>query len=103
MPKGETHWNWQGGISIINDNRDSQAYKNWRQSVYQRDGYKCVQCGSKDKLNAHHIKSWKDYPALRYDIDNGITLCEKCHIKLHQQIGYTNFDESGQKDIISVL
>lgn len=88
MPKGKEHWNWQGGISIINDKRDSSQYKEWRQAVYKRDNYRCVKCGSKIKLNAHHKKSWKLYPELRYDINNGIALCEKCHIKLHQEQGY---------------
>lgn len=87
MPRGKEHWNWQGGISLINDKRDSQEYKKWRLEVYKRDNYKCVKCGSKIKLNAHHIKSWKNYPSLRYELDNGITLCEKCHIKLHQEQG----------------
>lgn len=93
MPKGENHWNWQGGISLLNDKRDSSQYKEWRQLVYQRDEFKCVKCGSKDKLNAHHKKSWKHYSELRYDVDNGITLCEKCHILLHQELGY-NSDEN---------
>lgn len=88
MPKGEKHWNWQGGISVLNDKRDSVKYKEWRKAVYERDNYRCVKCGSKTKLNAHHKKSWKHYPELRYNIDNGITLCEKCHIKLHQEKGY---------------
>lgn len=88
MPRKEQHWNWQGGISLINDNRDSTEYKQWRNQVYKKDNYKCVICGSKEKLNAHHKKSWKEYPELRYDVDNGETFCEKCHIKYHQLNGY---------------
>lgn len=88
MPKGEDHWNWQGGVSKENDHRDSYDYKEWRKSVYQRDGYRCVNCGSKEKLNAHHILSWRDFPEKRYDIQNGITLCEKCHIQFHKKYGY---------------
>lgn len=88
MPKKEDHWNWKGGISLLNDHRDSAEYKKWRMEVYTRDNFKCRKCGSKIKLNAHHIKPWKDYPEERYNIDNGITLCEKCHILYHQQNGY---------------
>lgn len=87
-PKNKNHWNWQGGVSIENDHRDSSQYKIWRKNVYMRDNYQCVKCGSKIKLNAHHIKSWKDYPELRYDLNNGITLCEKCHIEHHKKYGY---------------
>ena len=89
-PKGEEHWNWQGGISFQNDNRDSSQYKQWRMAVYKKDNYCCVKCGSKIKLNAHHIKSWKSFPNLRYEISNGITLCEKCHIEHHQKYGYND-------------
>ena len=88
MPKGSKHWNQKGGVSMINDNRDSNQYKNWRKNVYERDNYKCVSCGSKEKINAHHILSWNHYSEKRYDVDNGITLCEKCHIKIHQKYGY---------------
>lgn len=32
----------------------------------------------------HHKKGWKDYPELRYDVDNCITLCRECHKLLHK-------------------
>lgn len=86
--KGPNHWNWQGGISKENDERDSNEYKQWRKQVYQKDNYKCQKCGNKIKLNAHHIFSWKYYPNLRYEVSNGMTLCEDCHIKIHQKYGY---------------
>lgn len=86
--KGENHWNWQGGLSKENDRHDSQEYKEWRKKVYEKDNYCCVKCGSKNKLNAHHILSWKHYPELRYNVANGNTLCEKCHIEIHKKYGY---------------
>ena len=56
-------------------------YAERRRRVFSRDGHKCQmpRCGYKKALNAHHIKRWADAPYLRYDIDNGITLCWKCH------------------------
>lgn len=59
---------------------DSQ-YKQWRKSVYTRDNHKCrwPNCTLKRKINAHHIKNWADYPGLRFDINNGITLCKYHH------------------------
>lgn len=32
-----------------------------------------------DRLEAHHKKSWRDYPSLRYDVKNGTTYCKFCH------------------------
>ena len=68
------------------DYRQSKQYRDWRTSVFERDGYKCQICGQVGgSLNAHHIKTFKDYPSLRFDIDNGITLCEECHREVHRQ------------------
>lgn len=60
-------------------------YKQWRQKVYGRDGFKCKMpgCTGADKrLNAHHIRKWASYPALRYVVSNGATLCRTCHEKI---------------------
>lgn len=65
--------------------RNSYDYIKWRDSVYERDSYTCQMCGSKNKINAHHKKNFDDFPDLRFDIDNGITLCEKCHAKVHKE------------------
>ena len=62
-------------------NYDDPVYKEWRRKVYNRDKRRCQMpgCKSKFKLQAHHIKKWSSAAVLRYDIDNGITLCKKCH------------------------
>lgn len=49
---------------------------------------KCQQCGSDEKLVAHHIFYKSKYPQLSLNIDNGITLCTNCHHELHYLNGY---------------
>jgi len=62
--------------------RRSRRMKRWRIKVFKRDHYICQMCGKKGgRLNAHHIKRFIDYPDLRFDTLNGITLCESCHKK----------------------
>jgi len=52
----------------------------WRKVVYKRDNWTCQRCFKKGgKIEAHHIKRFSEYPELRVDINNGITLCHNCH------------------------
>jgi predicted restriction endonuclease len=62
-------------------NYKDPQYKKWRQDVYQRDKHQCrwPNCTKKTGLNAHHIKTWAHYPGLRFEINNGITLCKQHH------------------------
>ena len=58
----------------------------WAKAVKLRDGYVCQECGNTGKkryIHAHHVKSYHEFPKLRYKIDNGITLCLKCHVAKH--------------------
>ena len=56
-------------------------YKYWMLSVKKRDNWKCKINNSdcSGRLESHHILSWKDFPELRYEINNGITLCISHH------------------------
>jgi 5-methylcytosine-specific restriction endonuclease McrA len=80
---GERGSNWKGGKTNFGKIlRDRFEYKEWRNKVYIRDNYTCQICNKVGgKLHAHHIKSFAFYPDLRYDINNGITLCLECHKK----------------------
>lgn len=86
---GVNHWNWKGGrTSHINKLRRTDEYKKWRNEVYKRDGWTCRNCKDKPRrIVAHHIKSFTAFPKLRFNVDNGITLCRKCHKKEHSEIG----------------
>ena len=72
-------------------NRESDSdYRIFRGSVLSRDNYKCQCCGLKKKLHVHHIFSYRYYPSLRTDVNNGITLCKYCHQKYHTIYGNKN-------------
>ena len=86
---GSNNYKWSGGIK----NRDVHSlfeprYKEWRTKVFERDHWKCkisnINC--KGRLEAHHILTWKDYPELRYEINNGITLCHAHHPRKRDEV-----------------
>lgn len=74
---------WKGGVRPKNLLiRDSWQYKEWRTNVFERDNYTCIFCGQiGGVLNADHIKTFAHHPELRFDINNGRTLCVPCHRK----------------------
>lgn len=56
----------------------------WARAVISRDKATCQRCGATEvELHAHHIKPYADHPDLRWDLDNGETLCFKCHWAEH--------------------
>lgn len=61
--------------------KKSYEYQLWRKSVFERDSHACVWCGSTENIEADHIKSFASFPELRFEIDNGRTLCHDCHTK----------------------
>lgn len=77
------HWYENNGIGETAKKRNSYKYRQWREIVLKRDK-KCVKCGSTEKLQAHHIKPFALFPLERYEITNGITLCERCHKAEHR-------------------
>lgn len=78
---GDKNPNWRGGTSP----RDwtSTRYKQFLHAVWSRERGHCQACGrhckSGKEAHVHHVKSWIDAPELRYEPDNGMLLCVKCH------------------------
>lgn len=83
--------------------RNSERYKLWRRMVFIRDHFTCRHCGKSvsGHMEAHHIKMFCElvkeaglaFPELPlydacmsyaplWDLENGLTLCDKCHGKI---------------------
>lgn len=96
--RGDKCVNWKGGLVDLSQKiRTCFKYRQWRSDVYTRDDFTCQECGDNKggNLEAHHIKALSVIinekniktieDALNYEevwnINNGITLCNKCHKK----------------------
>ncbi len=84
--RGENNPGWKNGISTENHRlRASKVWRDWREAVFERDSWTCRNCGVRSSkghkvtLHPHHIKPFAEYPELRFDVENGLTLCTKCH------------------------
>lgn len=99
---GSGHYNWKGGVTQFNKElRNFIKHIGWSKQVLKRDNYTCTECKKRGgKLVAHHVitlcsikerfsvNSIEDSKRcdIFYDINNGITLCEKCHKVFHKEL-----------------
>lgn len=95
--RGKKNPRWKGGITKLNQKlRHCIEYKNWIKKIFERDNWICQKCGVRGgNLEAHHLKKFSDivkqnkitsYKKAQkckelWNLDNGITLCLKCHNK----------------------
>jgi len=56
--------------------------KEWIVKVKERDNYTCRECGSQKNIEAHHMYDFEKYPEKRFDLDNGVSLCKSCHMRI---------------------
>lgn len=101
---------WKGGKTSVTRRVKGLLHTrhNWYQRVYNRDNWRCCVCESKKNLDAHHIEPLSviikryltDAPEgdpVEYlilvkevfdpNLENGITLCRKCHTHVHTNWG----------------
>lgn len=98
----EEQSNWKGGITPLRHSiRTNFKSRQWRSDIFTRDNFTCQECGQVGgKLRAHHRKDFSlilqkyeittleealDCEEL-WNINNGVTLCKKCHKKLHEKL-----------------
>ena len=101
--RGEKGSNWQGGKTKLQTIiRGSFKYRQWRSDVFTKDDFTCQYCGRRGcYLEAHHldefsniidrykIKSFEEAQNCEelWNINNGQTLCRKCHDKTKRKKG----------------
>lgn len=88
--RGENSPNWK--IDILRDERNKKRIlpenKKWVRDVLERDDYTCRICGAHGgKLTAHHLYSYSNYPEKKFDLDNGLTICQHEHKEFHLWMG----------------
>lgn len=100
---GENHPNYNH--STTDDERQVKRayteYRQWRTQVYEKDNYICQCCGQRGgQLNAHHVFNYSNYPELRTEVSNGITMCKKCHLEFHSIYGKKNNTDTQLTDFL---
>jgi hypothetical protein len=102
---GENNHNWNGGNSK-NRKYSQDEWIKLRKKIYERDNHTCQLCNTKSELlHAHHKLEWSRYPELALDPNNLITLCNKCHAKVHTLIKFykNNHAEKGFDTIFNEI
>lgn len=106
--RGSKNPNWNSSLTdaerSLRQHRGDHRYKAWRSSVYQHDNYTCKKCHKRGgQLNVHHIENFSENIDLRYDIDNGVTLCKNCHDTFHKVYGKVKNNKSQIEEFCSAL
>lgn len=85
--------------------RDTHKNKEWRGSVFNRDGHMCLACGDDrgGNLCAHHILPYSIAKNKRWDVENGATLCKSCHVKFHSNYGINACDSNDLRTFINSM
>ncbi|WP_084421831.1 HNH endonuclease [Henriciella litoralis] len=56
-------------------------WKTMRMKALDRDGWACVQCGERRRLEIDHVQPVRTHPELSYVLANLQTLCGRCHAR----------------------
>lgn len=76
----------------------TERWKAVRKQAKDRDGWKCVKCGSRRRLEVDHIKPIRHAPELAFALCNLQTLCGSCHAKKTRiEIGLGRVDPEREK------
>ena len=106
--RGPNHKQWTGESTLRRTLYHQKENLEWRKANFEKNNYTCQKCRARNgegrtiSLRAHHIKNWKDYPELRYEISNGITLCKECHRLFHRIYGFRYNNEIQLNEFLGI-
>ena len=99
---------FDGFIYEKDDNRRYKYYHGkFSLQVLKMANFTCDRCKHiGGVLHGHHMNNWKQYPDERYDYNNIVCLCYKCHREFHTLYGsinntkiqYSEFKNNNNKD-----
>jgi 5-methylcytosine-specific restriction endonuclease McrA len=76
----------------------SQRWAALRQQAKRRDGFVCVKCGARGRLEVDHVKPVRTHPELSFTLENLMTLCPSCHArKTAIEVGFAPLDPERQR------
>lgn len=87
---GENHPNWNPNLTDEQreELRDVGENVKWRNNIFENADYTCEICNVKgNRLNAHHKDGYHWCKERRFDVSNGVCLCNDCHKTFHSIYG----------------
>lgn len=75
----------------------TRRWKALRLEALRRDGFACVQCGARSRLEVDHIEPVRDAPERAFDLSNLQTLCASHHTaKTRRECGHPEISPQRQ-------
>lgn len=101
----ENNNNWKWGITKENHKiRSSLEFSIWRNACFERDDYTCQKTKKRWwKIVVHHINNFADFPELRTDINNWITLSIESHREFHKKYWNKNTNREQLSEFLTNL
>jgi hypothetical protein len=72
------------------DRRALKQYVDWQKAVLKKYNSTCQFCGQKRNPACHHLNGYKWCIEQRFDPNNGVVLCKRCHVEFHCIYGNKN-------------
>jgi 5-methylcytosine-specific restriction endonuclease McrA len=97
------------GMNWHRPSRAATSDRRWpalRLAAKRRDGFRCVKCGARGRLEVDHIKPQRTHPELSFDLTNLQSLCAACHTaKTRIECGHAPLDPKRQawRDFVRAL